>query len=395
MLKHITAAVCAVSLTTACALAQGVQEGADVGVDLGAGLRALTAAIDAPGFSGAVVVMRGDETLFAETRGMANQVTGRANTHDTRFNMGSITKLLTAIAYVRAADDAGVADVMALRPGSLFPEHADMFAEDLTAADLMRHGSTVRSFIEVDGGIDRIIAAQSNSEVFELVAEAQAEPVSVLEGQLAYNNSNFVIVGEMAARLRRQAYEDVLRDIVIDPAGATSAAFTRASAAEELNLALGYVSANFDPEVRPRRGEAVMYAEYPNQARGGLADSRSMAAGGLYISAPDLAKIGVAILAGDIISTARLEALCTSQIPIPTRIFGLGCGGVDYGPGARRWGHSGGAPGIQAQFALYPDTGLSVAILSNHNNRASPVLTAFEEAYFGDAAQLPEGMVLR
>ncbi len=116
---------------------------------------------------------------------------------------------------------------------------------------------------------------------------------------------------------------------------------------------------------------------------------------GACFSAPDLAKVGVALLAGKILPPARLEALCTTQIPVPVLIYGLGCSGVNHGPGVRRWGHNGGVPGAAAEFALYPDSGLSLVILSNHDRCAQPVLKAFEAAYFGQAGQLRPGMTIR
>jgi hypothetical protein len=50
---------------------------------------------------------------------------------------------------------------------------------------------------------------------------------------------------------------------------------------------------------------------------------------------------------------------------------------------------------VSAEFALYPDIGLSLVILSNHDGRAQLVLKAFEASYFGDAARLRPGMIIR
>lgn len=405
MLKPITAVLTAAALIAGCAaspvapsrpVALGVAPGEAPGapaLNLEAGLAALRAAVDAPGFSGVAVVRRGDDVLFAEARGFADQETGRANTLDTRFNIASVGKVLTASAYVKLAEEAGF-DFAGARMRDLLPDHADLFAPGLTAGDLMAHRSTAARLFMTEGGIERVVAAASSADMFAAAVAAQSAPIERLEGGLAYNNANYFVLGEAVARLGGGTYEDVVRARVLDSAGAASARFTRVARAAEEELAVGYVAADFDPEAGMTR-EITLHDAYPRRAEDPLTGAISSAAGGLYVSASDLAKIGGALLAGKIITRADLEAMCTSQAPMPIRVFGMGCGGVDFGPGVRRWGHNGGAPGVSAEFALYPDTDVVVAILANHDRRAEPALVAFETAYFGDAAQTPEGMIIR
>lgn len=106
----------------------------------------------------------------------------------------------------------------------------------------------------------------------------------------------------------------------------------------------------------------------------------SSAAGGLYISAPELAAVGRAALDGTLTQRDRLDRMCESLVPVPGRIFGYACGGAELAPGIERWGHNGGAPGISAELALYPQLDVVLVVLSNHNGRAGPVLAAFEAA---------------
>ena len=360
-------------------------------LDLAAALRSLRAAIDAPGFSGAAVLMRGSETLFAEARGMADKAQALPNTLSTRFNIASVGKLLTASVLSRVAANGGL-ELASIRPAETLKERSSLFDGRLTAIDLLAHRTSVRGLIDGKGGIDRVLAARSNRDLADLVAEAQDGPIAPLRGELRYNNANYILIGEMAARMDGRSYEDSLRAVVLGPAGVT-AAFSRESVPGQAAPALGYVAADFDEEAE---GPPAVAADYPRQYSKGLSGARASAAGGLFISAPDLAKVGVALLGGRILPASRLEELCKTQIPvIPILIHGLGCVGVNHGPGVRRFGHNGGAPGISAEFALYPDSGLSLVVLSNHHGRAQPVLKAFETAYFGAAARLRPGMIIR
>lgn len=323
---------------------------------------------------------------------MADKAQGLPNTLATRYNIASVGKLLTAVVLSRLAADAGL-ELASIRPARTLKERSALFDERLTAVDLLAHRTSARSMIEAKGGADRVLAVQSNSDFANLVAEAQSGPITPLRGELRYNNANYVLLGEIAATTGGSSYEDLLRAIVLDPSGVASAAFSPDGGPGQPAPAIGYVAADFDEE-----GEAstALAADYPRPYSKGLAGARASAAGGLFVSAPDLARIGVALLGGRILPASRLQELCTTQIPvIPVLIHGLGCSGVNYGPGARRFGHNGGTPGVSAEFAIYPDSGLSLVILSNHDRRAQPVLKAFEASYFGDAARLRPGMIIR
>jgi|GEM_PF-1858977 len=363
-------------------------------------LTALSAAVDEAGFSGSVVVLRHGETVFAEARGMADQAEGRPNTLDTRFNTASTGKFITALAYLRAAHDAGHSDPLSLHPGDVLNRSSDLFAPDLTVGDLMAHRTTIESFYEAENAEARGLEAQNNADIFDLLLDAQDGPVTVRRDGLAYNNGNAIVTGEITARLTGLSYEDAVRTLVFDPAGADSARFTRLDQADALDLALPYVEADFDYETMMRRGAenaGPLPSDYPRLEVTPLTNSISMAAGGLYISAPDLAAIGAAALDGRVLTREELTTLCTSILPIPGRILGYGCGGVELAPDLHRWGHGGGAPGINAQLAIYPELGLVVAIAANHNQRATPVLDAFEAALTDSLEETtrPGGFILR
>lgn len=352
--------------------------------DFEAGREALESAVDIPGFSGAVVVMREGEIVYEDYRGLADQASGRPITQETRFNAASASKFLTAMAFVRAAREAG-RDPSEVMASEVFTDEPGLFADDLAIAALLAHATTAQSFHGDDPAVvDAMAAARSNADVFTLTRAVQTAPIMRHPQGLAYSNSGFILAGEAIARLSGESYEAYLTRTIFEPSG-VAPRFSRQANAEADQLALPYVPEGYDYETGPPRRQPgqVLPADYPELADSPLGSMISSAAGGLYISARDFARIGDAALSGEIVSPEDLEWMCTSVVPAQERIFGLGCGGRDLGEGLRRWGHNGGAPGVNTEFALYPDQGLVVVILSNHNMRARPVLQAFEAAYFG------------
>lgn len=358
--------------------------------NLGKAISAVRTAIDQPGFSGAVVVLEAGEPLLAEVRGQADQETGRPNALTTRFNIASVGKMLTGVAYVRleADRDPGGASFRDQLVRALMSANPGPFDETLTMGDLMTHRSNIGGFLEAPGAGSRLLAARSNADIYAMVLGSQSGQIGRRLDGLAYNNSNAIVVGEVAAALSGTTYEAALQAWVLDPAEGRGAIFARLDDHSELNLARPYVPADFDPDshAQQRQSEALPVA-YPRAADSPLGRTVSSAAGGLYISAPDLAAVGAAMLDGRLLSSGQLAAMCESILPIPGRVLGYSCTGTELAPGVWRWGHSGGAPGVSAHLAIYPSLGVVLAVVSNHDGQADPILEAFETALVRRSAE--------
>jgi CubicO group peptidase (beta-lactamase class C family) len=171
-----------------------------------------------------------------------------------------------------------------------------------------------------------------------------------------------------------------MRDHILIPLGAANAIFAKSSEAGSLKLAQGYVPDNFDLEGNHGNNKEggplpENYSKIPHDS---LSNMVSSAAGGLYISAKELAQIGVNLYNSEGVSYQTLQAMCTTTIPVPRIIFGYGCNGIEHTPDFIKWGASGGAPGVSAELAFYPQQKAVLVILSNHDMRAKPLLQAFE-----------------
>ena len=85
--------------------------------DLASAIETARQEADRPGFSGAIIILQDGQTVLEEYRGLADQSSDRANNVDTRFNIASIGKFVTAITYRAAADEAGIIDFAGVHPG--------------------------------------------------------------------------------------------------------------------------------------------------------------------------------------------------------------------------------------------------------------------------------------
>ena len=222
---------------TALALAAALSFQADAQTaDIDAAIEAARAEVMRPGFSGAVVVLQGGEPIYEAYEGLADQAAGREIGEQTRFNIASIGKFLTAVGYRSVAEANGVDDFAAVRPAEILADYPGLFDPELTVADLMRHSTTAESFFQAADGENRSVAAQDNRDIFEILADAQDGPIGPRHDGLQYNNSNAIVTAQIMAHFSGLTYEEAMQAYVFGPAGAASALFARLSQADELDL---------------------------------------------------------------------------------------------------------------------------------------------------------------
>jgi CubicO group peptidase (beta-lactamase class C family) len=114
-----------------------------------------------------------------------------------------------------------------------------------------------------------------------------------------------------------------------------------------------------------------------------LIQPRASPAGGLFSTPSDIAIFLTALADGRLVSHETLTALLLPR-PDPgggAEVYGYGFNVTIKPPG--RVGHGGGAPGVNAEVALYPDTGWELIALSNNDPPiASRMVTVLERAVF-------------
>ena len=96
-------------------------------------------------------------------------------------------------------------------------------------------------------------------------------------------------------------------------------------------------------------------------------------AGGGYASANDLLKFATALYDDTLIDKMQREEMTTFKVQQgPDE--GYAYLYADQRVNGRRFiGHNGGAPGINAEFSVFPDSGYTIVVLSNTNANATPV----------------------
>src|SRR5687768_1147723 len=182
---------------------------------LGAQLKAATAADQ---FSGAVLVARDGRTLFEGAYGLADRERGISNTPLTQFRVGSMNKMLTAVAALQLVQAGKVR--LDAPIGTYLTDYPNAeVASKVTPHHLLTH----------TGGTGDIFGPQFSANILELRTTADylrlygARGLQFAPGaQFAYSNYGFILLGAIIERVSGMSYDEYVAAHVLAPAGMTA-----------------------------------------------------------------------------------------------------------------------------------------------------------------------------
>ncbi|MEM8960772.1 MAG: serine hydrolase domain-containing protein [Acidobacteriota bacterium] len=321
-------------------------------------IAALETSLD--GFSGAIDLRRGDDVLFQHATGLASRRFSVPNRLDTRFNLGSMNKMFTAVAIAKLVE-AGTLDYDDRLIDHLpdYPRHDGV--EDITIHHLLTHTSGFGSYWEPLFAAN-FTEIRSHTALLALTAD---QPLDFAPGsRFGYSNTGYVALGRIIEVVTGDDYFDHVREHVFEPAGMHD---TDSWAYDDVvpDLATGYT--------REQRGQGAWRSNVFQHAVKGCA------AGGGYATVGDLQRFASALWGDRLVSAATRQRLHTVNTA-GSRPTGYGYGFGIRGEGAlSSIGHNGGAPGINGELKHYPELDITVAILANESRAATRLLRRVEE----------------
>jgi CubicO group peptidase (beta-lactamase class C family) len=290
-------------------------------------------------FSGTILVAKDGQPIYRRAFGQANREWGVANTPDTEFRLGSITKQFTAAAILQLAEqgklslDDPISKYYAAAPPAWAP---------ITIKHLLTHSSGIPSYTALPGFFSGAMS-RTDMKPEEIVALTKDKPLEFTPGaRFNYDNTGYVLLGVVIEKVSGQSYAKYLQDHIFGPLGLKHTGY---DVSEEI---LPKRAAGYD-----KRAGKVTNAPY-------LAMSLPYAAGSLYSTVDDLLAWDVALRGGKVISPASVTAMFTDYG------FKYGYGQfLETREGKRYWQHAGGINGFTTMLARYPDQGLTLVVLTN------------------------------
>jgi D-alanyl-D-alanine carboxypeptidase len=304
-------------------------------------------------FSGAVLVVKGNRVLASLAQGQAEKAFAANNRIDTKFNLGSMNKMFTAISIAELVEKGKLAFTDTLI--KVLPDYPNKaFAEGVTLHQLLTHTSGMGGTIFAPAVFEHRERYKRPTDYIPLFAN---EPPEFPPGaRFAYANQGFMVLGAIVERISGENYFDYVQTHVFGPAGMQN---TAAYAWNEVtpNLAVGYV-----------HDENDVFALNPRRTNVASLPFRGSPAGGGYSTVQDLRAFADALRGHKLLSATMTETVTSPKVDFPggpPRKYGYGFSSrVVHGKEIR--GHGGGAPGINGALDIFWDGSYIVVVLGNY-----------------------------
>jgi CubicO group peptidase (beta-lactamase class C family) len=320
------------------------------------GLLVKSAAADR--FSGAVLVAKNGEVLFSNAYGLADREKKIPNTLDTRFRIGSMNKMFTAVSVLQLVEAGKIKLTDPL--GKYITDYPNQdIATKVTIHMLLTHTGGTGDIFGPEFTIHRKELRTLNDYV---ALYGKRGPEFEPGSQWRYSNYGMVLLGVVIERVTGQSYYDYVQEHVYKPAGMTLS--------------------GSQPEDQVVAGRSIGYMR--SQGSLGWAPNtdtlpyRGTSAGGGYSTVGDLFRFASALLSHKLLNASSTELLITGKVD------GGGGGRYAYGFEDNRdkdgngWvGHGGGAPGMNGDLKIYPKSGYVVAVLANMDPPAAQRISEF------------------
>ena len=304
-------------------------------------------------FSGCLTIVDGAETILDECRGVAERNFGAPVDRRTRFHIGSMDKMFTAVAIAQLAEAGKLPWDATL--AQLVPEYPDHDAAGkITVWQLLHHTAGLGDFFvpEFFQNREKFV---NPADYLGLIARQPKTPPG---GDWNYSNAGYILLGRIVENVSHENYFDYIQRHVFAPAGMTDSGF---DSQEDFtpNLATGYFHDGLFSTVWKANWMTLPFKGSP--------------AGGGYSTNADLLRFAKALKGAKLVKQATLDKMFDKEVPAGPGGYAAGFGDRPS-QGRHIRGHAGGAPGMNANLAIVWETNAAVAITSNEGDSQAAMM---------------------
>jgi D-alanyl-D-alanine carboxypeptidase len=307
-------------------------------------------------FAGAVMVTKNGKTVFSGAYGLADREKKTKNELNTRFRIGSMNKMFTAVSILQLAQGGKIKLTGAL--GEYLPDYPNKdVASKVTIHHLLTHTGGTGDFFGPEFDAHRL-ELRTLQDYVRLYGNRGLKFVPGSKWE--YSNYGFLLLGVIVEKMSGQSYYDYVRTHVYGLAGMTSTD----SPPEDQNVPLrsvGYTKGS--TETWKPNTDTLPY--------------RGTSAGGGYSTVEDLQRFADALRNHKLLDEHYTELLTTGKVNTGNGDkYAYGFMDRTSG-GVRSFGHGGGAPGMNGDLTIYPQSGYVLTVLANMDPPAAGRLASF------------------
>lgn len=306
------------------------------------------------GVGATVAVVENGRTRLAKGFGRRSIESPAPVRDDTLFGIGSVTKQFTAAVALLLAEEGKLS--VEDRVAKYYPGLTR--ANDITLLDLMNHVSGYPDYYPLDF-VDRRMLKPIETDA--LIREYAGGPLDFEPGtRWSYSNTGYVLLGRIIEKASGQPLGTLLRSKIFDPLGMTHTVFE--PKADDRRVSPGYTSFALAP-LTPAAREG---------------DGWVGAAGAIYSTAADIARLDIALMDGRVLKPRSWALMTKPRMLANGKSSNYGCGlSVGTRDGMTVFTHGGAVSGFIARNTFIPQTRSAVVVMINDED--GPLANAIVE----------------
>lgn len=290
-------------------------------------------------FMGSVAIRDQGEIVFEKAYGFADVEAKIPATEDTKYKIGSITKMFTSAIIFQLIEEKQLK--LDTKLSEFFPKIKN--ADKITISDMLNHTSGIFNYT-ADPWFTQNLSKLVNRR--DIVQKLESFPLAFQPGERAeYSNTNYLLLGYIIQDITHKSYKENVTSRIINR--------------------IGLKDTYYYSKINPKKKEAYSYSfengkwiKYTPEWH----ESVTGAAGGLQSTPQDLTLFITALFDGTIIKPESLQQMTEMK-------FGYGRGILAFPFGQRNFlGHNGNIESFNSVLGYYPKDDLAISLLINGDN---------------------------
>jgi CubicO group peptidase (beta-lactamase class C family) len=311
---------------------------------------------DADLFSGAVLLAKDGKIVFKQAYGEAHKDFGAANRVDTKFNLGSMNKMFTAVAVAKLVEDGKLSYEDPL--GKFIPDFPDReSAEKIRIKHLLSHTAGLGGYFSETWAKTSREQIRTIDDMMNLVREEEKTLKFEPGTRWGYSNTGMLVLGKVIEIVSGKSYFEYVGEQIYKPAGMADTGCYELDKVNP-NLAVGYEK-NYTDEGIEFKNNIFIHV-----MRGGPQ-------GGCYSTVEDLLKFERSLRGGKLVGGETVKLLTSAKPELNSPNYGYG---FQTDAGGKSFGHSGGFVGISSNLEIYPESGWTLIVMSNYGRSGQRVM---------------------
>jgi len=311
-------------------------------------------------FMGSLAVSQNGNTIYRNTIGFINVNDSIRSNNNTKYRIGSISKMFTAALILKAVEENKLKLAQSLK--DFYPSIAN--SETITIENLLNHSSGIHDFTRTEDYSNWNRIKQSKDSMVKRISSYKSEfpPNSDSE----YSNSNFVLLTYILEEVYHTSFETLLNEKITEP--------------------LLLENTFYGGEIDTKNNEAYSYSYLGKWNIEKETDMSIPQGAGAIVSTPeDLNTFISGLFNEKIISRTNLDQMKNIE-----NGYGLGLLRFPYND---KWsyGHTGGIDGFESVTSFFPGDKLAISLTSNAiNYNKNDILLAVLGSFYGNEFNLPD-----